>query len=60
MLADRRSVVVTALPAGLDIVAHLRTSFAGVFARAFGDDLGRVVDTLTDLGGALETEVATW
>lgn len=60
MLADRRSVVVSALPAGLAVAAHLRASFAAVFARAFGDDLGRVVDTLTALDGALEAEVASW
>jgi len=59
-LADRRSVVVTALPAGLDIAADLRTYFAAVFTQAFGDDLGQVVDTLTALDEALETEVATW
>lgn len=60
VLADRRSVVVSALPAGLAVAAHLRASFAAVFARAFGDDLGRVVDTLTALDGALEAEVASW
>ncbi|QNE45384.1 MarR family transcriptional regulator (plasmid) [Frigoribacterium sp. NBH87] len=60
MPADRRSVVVTALPAGLDIAAHLRDCFAAVFARASGDDLSRVVETLVALDNALETEVTTW
>ena len=59
-LVDRRTVVVTALPAGLDVAAHLRASFAKVIARAFPDDLDQVVHVLKSLSDALEVEVAAW
>lgn len=59
-LTDRRIVVVTALPAGLDIATHLRTVFAGVFARAFKDDYGQAVELLTSLNDTLEVEVPSW